>query len=266
MAATSADDRALRLRKLHVPGTPLVLANIHDPPTAEFVASNPSCPALATASYSVAMVHGLEDDALDMDTNLAAVKRIIPVALRHNKPITIDLQDGYGERLEEAIEAIIEAGASGCNLEDHDNQTGQLFPFDVALDRVRRVLAAAAKAGVPNFALNARTDAILLNNDVDEAIRRGKAFLDAGATTVFVWGGQKRGGLTKAEVIQISRELGGRINVIAWPHGLSVQELADIGVARISVGPRLWRSANAGFEKAAADLLGEYEAMKATRK
>ncbi|EDN10431.1 PEP phosphonomutase [Histoplasma capsulatum] len=262
----ATDDRALRLRKLHVPGTPLVLANIYDPPTAEFVASNPSCPALATASYSIAKVHGLEDDALDLDTNLAAARRIIPVAIRHNKPITIDLQDGYGDQLEKAVEAIVEAGASGCNLEDHDNETGQLFPFDVALDRVRRVLAAASKAGVPNFALNARTDAILLNNDVDEAIRRGRAFLDAGATTAFVWGGQKRGGLTRDEVVRISRDLGGRINVIAWPNGLSVQELADIGVARISVGPRLWRSANAGFEKAATDLLTEYEAMKETRK
>ncbi|EER45201.1 PEP phosphonomutase [Histoplasma capsulatum H143] len=244
----ATDDRALLLRKLHVPGTPLVLANIYDPSTAEFVASNPSSSALATASYAIAKVHGLEDDALDLDTNLAAARRIIPVAIRHNKPITIDLQDGYGDQLEEAVEAIVEAGASGCNLEDHDNETGQLFPFDVALDRVRRVLAAASKAGVPNFALNARTDAILLNNDVDEAIRRGKAFLDAGATTV------------------ISKDLGGRINVIAWPNGLSVQELADIGVARISVGPRLWRSANAGFEKAATDLLTEYEAMKETRK
>ncbi|PGH14690.1 hypothetical protein AJ79_02856 [Helicocarpus griseus UAMH5409] len=266
MTASSADARALQLCQLHVPGTPLVLANIHDPVTAEFVASHPSSTALATASYSVAIVHGFEDDDLDFDTNLAAIRRIVPVALRHNKPITVDLQDGYGSRLEEAIEAIIEAGASGCNLEDKDNKTGKLYPFDVALDRVRRVLATAAKAGVPNFALNARTDAILVENDVDEAIRRGKAYLEAGATTVFVWGGRKRGGMTKEEVVRVSNELGGRINVIAWPGGLSVQELADIGVARISVGPRLWRSANAAFEEAAKDLLGEYEAMKATRK
>ncbi|KAK2752617.1 hypothetical protein FQN55_006730 [Onygenales sp. PD_40] len=266
MDPTTANARALQLRNLHVPGTPIVFANIYDPPTAEFVASQPSCPALATASYAVAHVNGFDDDDMDMETNLAALRRIIPVALKHNKPITVDLQDGYGDHLEEAIAAVIAMGASGCNLEDKDNKTGKLLPFDVALDRVRRVLATAAKAGVPNFALNARTDAILVEDDVDEAIRRGKAFLEAGATTTFVWGGRKRGGMTRDEAVRICKELDGRINVIAWPGGLTVQELAEIGVARISVGPRLWRAANAGFEEAAKHLLGEYEAMKTKMK
>ncbi|EEH46973.2 uncharacterized protein PADG_03071 [Paracoccidioides brasiliensis Pb18] len=236
----SADARALTLRNLHVPGNPLVLANIYDPTTAEFVASHSSSTALATTSYSIAKVHGFEDDFLDLDTNLNAIRRIAPIALNYNKPLTVDMQDG--------------------------NKTGELMPFEIAVDRVRRVIVAAAEAGVPNFVLNARTDAIVINNDVDEAIRRGKAFLEAGATTAFVWGGAKRGGLTRDEVVRISDQLDGRLDVIALQRGLSVQELADIGVARISVESRLWISAYAAFLEAAKGLLGEYEAMKASRK
>ncbi|EEH18073.2 hypothetical protein PABG_00636 [Paracoccidioides brasiliensis Pb03] len=262
----SADARALTLRNLHVPGNPLVLANIYDPTTAEFVASHSSSTALATTSYSIAKVHGFEDDFLDLDTNLNAIRRIAPIALNYNKPLTVDMQDGYGVCLEEAIHAIIEDGVSGCNLADRSNKTGELMPFEIAVDRVRRVIVAAAEAGVPNFVLNARTDAIVINNDVDEAIRRGKAFLEAGATTAFVWGGAKRGGLTRDEVVRISDQLDGRLDVIALQRGLSVQELADIGVARISVESRLWISAYAAFLEAAKGLLGEYEAMKASWK
>jgi 2-methylisocitrate lyase-like PEP mutase family enzyme len=252
----------VQLRSLHVPGKPIVLTNVYDAHTAKFVASNPSCPAIATASYAIAAVHGLEDDALDLETHLAAIRRIAPVALANNKPLTVDLQDGYGDRLEEAVEAIIGLGASGCNLEDRDNVTGKLYPLDEAVSRVRRVLDTAKRLGVPNFALNARSDAVFLNSDVDDAIARGKAYLEAGATTAFVWGGPFRGGLSRDEVVRLVEALGGRLNVIARDGGLTIQELADIGVARISIGPRLWRAANAAFENEATKLLGEYAAMK----
>ncbi|KAK2865082.1 hypothetical protein FQN49_003930 [Arthroderma sp. PD_2] len=255
---SSPNEKAVQLRNLHVPGKPLVFANVYDPSTARIVASNPSSTALATASYAVAAVNGLADDDLDLETNLAAVRRIAPIAAEFNKPLSVDMQDGYGSRLEEAIESIIAAGASGCNLEDRDNETGRLFPHDVAVDRVRRAMAAATKAGVPNFVLNARTDAVLLNKDLDDAIVRGKAFLEAGANTVFVWGG-----LSRADVVRLSGEFGGMLNVSALPDGLTVQELADIGIARISVGPRMWRLAMKTVEEESKKLLDDYAAMRA---
>lgn len=258
---TSAATRATRLRELHVPGSPVVFANVYDPATAKIVAQNPSSAALATASFAIAAVHGLDDDALDLETNLAAVRRIALVAHQHHKPLTVDLQDGYGDRLEEAVEGVIEAGASGCNLEDRDNTTGKLFSLEEAVSRVRRALETARRVGVANFALNARTDAVLLNSDIEDAIERGKAFLEAGATTVFVWGGPKRG-LSRAEVVALVDALGGRLNVIACDGGLTIQELSDIGVARISVGPRLWRAANAAVEREAAKLLNDHASVK----
>lgn len=252
---STAATRATVFRSLHVPGHPIVLTNIYDPFTANIVASNPSSTAIATASYAVAAVHGLDDDDMDLETNLAAVCRIAPVAIKHDKPLTVDLQDGYGDKLEEAIEGIIDAGASGCNLEDRDNVTGKLYSLEEAVSRVKRVLETAKKAGVPDFVLNARTDTVLLNGDVDDAIVRGKAYLEAGATTAFIWGGPKRG-LRTEEVKRLVAELGGRINVRAKPDGLSIQELAEIGVARVSVAPRFWRA------KGVAKLLEDYEATK----
>ena len=258
---SSPDAKAVQLRNLHVPGKPVVFANVYDPATARFVASNPSSTALATASYAIAAVHGVEDDALDFETNLAAIRPIASIAQEYDKPLSVDLQDAYGERLEEAIQSIIAAGASGCNLEDRANDTGKLYTLDDAVSRVRRVMDAAKKAGVPNFVLNARTDAVMLNGDVDDAIVRGKAYLEAGASTVFVWGGPHRGGIARNDVERLVKEFGGKLNVIAKPDGLTIQELADIGVARISVGPRLWMAANTAFQGAAGKLLGEYAAM-----
>ncbi|KAI8866287.1 putative carboxyphosphonoenolpyruvate mutase [Ramicandelaber brevisporus] len=247
---------ATRFKQLHKPGQPVVLANAFDAHSAEIVAASALSKAIATASYAVAATHGLDDDALDLDTNIAVLRRIRPVAEKYGKPVTVDLQDGYGARLEEAIAAVVREGASGCNLEDRDNESGKLFPFDEAVDRVKRALAAAKQAGVADFVINARTDAVLVHGDLEEAIRRGKAFLAAGATTVFVWGGPKRG-LSRDEVARLVGEFDGRLNVIKkfTPDGLSVQELADIGVARISVGPALWRKAMTAYKEEAEKLL-----------
>ncbi|KAJ5598896.1 hypothetical protein N7510_011846 [Penicillium lagena] len=252
-----AEERARKLRDLHRPGKPVIFANVFDAPTAEIVAENPASEALATASFAIAAVMGVDDDALDLETNIAALRRIIPVALKHGKPITVDMQDGYGDQLESAVTRIIELGASGCNIEDRDNFSGQLLPKEIAADRIRRACRAAKNARVPSFVVNARTDAVLVNNDVEDAVDRGKAYLEAGATTIFVWGGLKRG-LTKAEVIYFCHGFGGRLNVIARlnPDGLTLPELAEIGVARVSVGPALWRQAMSAYrEKAETYLL-----------
>jgi 2-methylisocitrate lyase-like PEP mutase family enzyme len=258
-----AEARAKQFRNLHRPGRPVVFANVYDRPTAEVVASNPSSEALATASYAIAAVNGVEDDNLDLDTNLAALQRIVPTALKHGKPITVDMQDGYGDQLEHAITSVIELGASGCNIEDRDNGTGELLPIDAAAARIQRACQAAAKAGVPSFVVNARTDAVVVNGgDVDDAIVRGQAYLEAGAATVFVWGGPR--GLSKSEVTRLCDAFNGRLNVLArlTPDGLTLRELADIGVSRISIGPALWRHAMDAFRERAESHLQQAFAVR----
>ncbi|KIW91975.1 uncharacterized protein Z519_06957 [Cladophialophora bantiana CBS 173.52] len=79
----------------------------------------------------------------------------------------------------------------------------------------------------------------------------------AGATTVFVWGGGKPGGVSRAEVEKLVTAFGGHLNVsLQWPSGgLIVSELAGIGVARISVGPTIMLLAMAEYERQAKQLL-----------
>lgn len=258
-----AEARAQQLRSLHQPGRPVVFANVYDVPTAEMVATHPAAEAVATASFAIAAVNGCDDDELDLDTNLAALRRIIPVALKNEKPITVDLQDGYGDQLEYAIKSIIALGASGCNIEDRDNSTGRMIPLDEAVNRIRRAIHAAKEAGVPSFVVNARTDAVFMDNDVNDAIVRGQAYLDAGATTAMVWGGGKRG-LATQEVSQLCHAFKGRLNVIARldSDGLSVRELAEIGVARISIGPALWRHAMDSLRQKAESYLNQGVEMR----
>jgi 2-methylisocitrate lyase-like PEP mutase family enzyme len=236
---------ALHFKSLHRPGTPLVLTNIWDCITATAIASLPNTRALATASYAIAAASGLEDDDLDLATNITAVRSIARVAASHKLPLTVDLQDGYGEELEGAVERVIEAGAVGINLEDNAREKGGLYTVDEACERIKLAMAVATRLGVPDFVINARTDALFTGEGgVDDAIARGKAYLVAGAFNVFIWDGPARGGWSGEEVKRASEALGGRLNVILIRTGaeaLGVRALGDIGVARISVGPQLMR-------------------------
>ena len=194
---------------------------------------------------------------MTLETNFAAVRGIAPVAKEYGLPLTVDWQDGYGDRLEEGIGKILELGVAGINLEDCDKETQKMMPVEVAAERVKRVLDMARKHGVDDFVVNARTDALVHGGPVSEAIERGKQYLAAGATTVFVWGGSIRGGITKGEVVQLTSAFEGKLNVsLKMAEGnLTAKDLAKIGVARISIGPALQFLAMKTFADEAEKLL-----------
>lgn len=162
---------ATGLRALHVPGRPLVLENVYDVLSAAAVAPISQCSALATASCAVARAGGTEDDDIALEQNLGAVRLIGLVATKYKKPLTVDLQDGYGDRLAEAIKGVIEAGVVGINLEDCDNQTQKMHPIDVAVKRVKTALQTAKELGVTNFVVNARCDTLIHEGDLGEVKR-----------------------------------------------------------------------------------------------
>lgn len=91
---------------------------------------------------------------------------------------------------------------------------------------------------------------------MDDAVARGKRYLAAGATTVFVWGGKR--GVAREEVERMMREFDGRLAVLTTmtPEGLTIEQLAEIGVARISIGPRLMFAALNTLRLEAKKLLG----------
>ena len=116
-----------------------------------------------------------------------------------------------------------------------------MYYAEEAVAQVKRALTVAEKLGVPDLVFNARTDVLLTGGLVDEVISRGKAYLAARATTVFVLSSSARGGITRSEVEQLTRAFDGKLNfgLRIGPGHLTVKELADIGVARLSIGPQL---------------------------
>lgn len=235
------------LRQLHSDPSLLVLFNVWDVVTARVAAELPGCRALATTSHSIAASAGYPDgEVMPRDEMIAAVGRI---AAAVDLPVTADLEAGYGDPAETTRRAI-GVGVVGLNLED------QMKPFDESVAAVRAVVQAAEAEGVP-FALNARTDALVKVGDrpraeaIEDAVRRGQAFLAEGATCVFVPAVKER-----AEVEQLVAGLGERkLSLIAAGGSLPLSELEAMGVARVSVGPWSQRLALTAFADAAAAML-----------
>ncbi|KAI0861504.1 Phosphoenolpyruvate/pyruvate domain-containing protein [Xylaria cubensis] len=255
MATRNANARAFK--SLHQrPNKPLILPNVWDVLSARAVAELLTSEALATTSFSVARVAGISDEELTLDLNLAAVRGIAKVAAEFKKPLTVDIQDAYGPNLETAINALLDLGVSGINLEDCELATGNLYNVNEASSRIQHVLQIARQRGVADFVVNARCDVLVKGWGVGEAISRGKRYLAAGATTVFVWGGQR--GVYRHEVERMVQEFDGRLAVLATmtPDGLDVKQLAEIGVARVSIGPSLMFAALKTLRNEASKLLG----------
>ncbi|KAE8150004.1 phosphoenolpyruvate phosphomutase-domain-containing protein [Aspergillus avenaceus] len=272
---TAQNNLAISFRNLHTPGQPLLLTNIYDAATASIIASHPSTKAIATASYAIAASQGVPDSSLTLPLNLASV-RSISAALKCTKdasgesianklPLTVDIQDGYAD-IAQTITEIINLGAVGCNIEDLDSATGMLRPLPEAVHRIKKAMQTARDLGVPDFVINARTDVLCENpggkpGSIDEAIERGRAFLEAGACTVFVWGGAGGRGVSRGEVAELVAGFSGKLNVklVLRDGFLTVTELKELGVARISVGPELYRAAMGAFKEKADALLASYD-------
>ncbi|NHA66509.1 isocitrate lyase/PEP mutase family protein [Phycicoccus flavus] len=208
----------------------LTVVNVWDVVSARVVADVPGTTALATASHSIAASLGYEDgEHIPRDEMLAAVGRIVRAT---ELPVTADLESGYGDPGDTVARAV-DLGVVGANIEDG------MRPLPEAVRAVEAVMAAAESAGVPDFVLNARTDAFVRTADrspqecLDEAVARGRAFLDAGAPCVFVPRVTER-----AHVEALVDALGSqRLTLIEVPGSLPHAELEQLGVARVSYGP-----------------------------
>jgi 2-methylisocitrate lyase-like PEP mutase family enzyme len=253
---TDIADKAERLRALHVPGDPLLLVNAWDAASARTVAALPGCHAVATASWSIAAAHGVPDgEALDRDAMIDAVRTIASAV---DLPVTADLERGYGDEPRDVAETIamaIDAGAVGANLEDGAADADR--PLAAVASHARKVRVARGRAdaeGVP-FVINARTDVFLRGaGGVEEALERGRAYAEAGADCIFV------PGVRDPEVIAaLVAGLPIGMSVLATPAGPTLDELARLGVARISLGPGPMGVALAALRRAAETVLARGE-------
>jgi 2-methylisocitrate lyase-like PEP mutase family enzyme len=241
--------RAATLLELHTAPEILVLANVWDVVSAQVVAGTDGVRALATASHSIAATFGFEDgENIPLSLHLDMVGLIVAAV---DLPVTMDFEAGYGDA-GETVRRAVDIGVVGGNLED------QLKPLDEAVAAVEAALRAGRDAGI-DFVLNARTDVFVRAEPgadrtdlVTEAIRRGQAFLEAGAPVVFV-----PGVVARDEIAALVEGLGRqKLSVISVPgRSLPVRELEELGVARVSTGPFTQRVALTALQDATAELL-----------
>ena len=243
----SLENKAAELLRLHQDPTLLTVVNVWDAISAKVVAETPGTAALATASHAVAASLGYPDgENIPVDTMIEAVGRIVAAT---TLPVTADLEAGYGDPAE-TVRKAIGVGVVGANIED------QMKPLDEAVGDVTAIMDAAISEGVPDFVLNARTDAFVYGRNKDqsevlaEALQRGKAYLDAGAPVVFV-----PGKLDEEMVATLVEAFGPqRLTVIGRPGGPSLARLEELGVARVSYGPMSQRVALTALQEMVEEI------------
>ena len=217
----------------HHGDAPLVLANAWDVISAKAVEAA-GFEFVATSSRAIGDMLGEPDnDSSDPDLIFDVLRRIAAgVAV----PVSADLQAGLGLKPAELVDRMLAAGLVGCNLEDTDHHgSGVLVDADRQAGYLSDVRAAAEARGV-GIVINARVDTFVRKFGDDaqqlaEALRRGRLYLEAGADCVYP--------IALADTAAIARlasELAGPLNIIARRGGLTVPQLAALGVRRISMG------------------------------
>jgi 2-methylisocitrate lyase-like PEP mutase family enzyme len=216
-------------------------------------------PAIGTTSFGVALDHGVWDAELLPFEEVLAVAESIASAVE--VPVTVDLEAGRGSTpadVQRAVAAVIERGAVGINIEDAiPGAAGQLRGVGEQADRLGAARAAAEASGIPIF-VNARCD-VWFGADVpadarlSEALRRGRAYRDAGADGLFV-----PGLLDVAILAELTSQVDMPVNVMIGSGAPSLEELAAAGVRRLSQGADLFLAV-VGTIKALTDryLAGE---------
>ncbi|MGW7237283.1 isocitrate lyase/PEP mutase family protein [Streptomyces sp. NPDC054804] len=256
---TQRRELAARFVELHREGC-FLLPNAWDAGSAR-VLESAGFPAVATTSAGVAFSLGRPDhDYVDTSSDgdrvdrATMVRRIGEIAAEVRIPVSADLEDGFGEAPETVAETIsltLAAGAAGGNIEDFTGDRSRpLYEPELSADRIRAAREAVDMAGEP-FVLVGRTDVLLTGGPLDEAVRRANAYLAAGADCAFV------PGAADAETIgTLVRGIDGPLNVVMGLTGnaLSLADLRDLGVRRVTVGGSIARAMYAQLLAAAKEL------------
>ena len=249
---------------LHRMPRPFVLANSWDVVTAQLFAKE-GFQAIGTSSYATAATLGLRDgEHFPLSVTVDLVRRLVH---RIRLPISADIEAGYAESVEGVVEsakAVLTAGAVGINIEDATgNPEVPLYDIAFQCEKIGAVRAMANEAGI-HLVINARTDVFLLSDNpvrrLSQAIERGQAYVGAGADCVFV---PDMGDLDAAAMRQLVKQTGAPINVVAGGSTPSLRELEEIGIARVSLGPRVMRAGLGLYKRIAREILdrGTFSSM-----
>jgi 2-methylisocitrate lyase-like PEP mutase family enzyme len=266
---TTQHELAVRFRSLHDPAAPLALANAWDCASALIVAAS-GARAIATTSAGVAWALGAADgNRVERDEALTLLARITAALAGRGLPVTADIESGFGatpEQVADTVARVLAAGAVGVNIEDADPEPEPGRPLRPAAEQAERLAAARAAAdaaGIPLY-LNARVDVYLRGagepaTRAAETLDRARAYLEAGATGIFV-----PGVADPALIAELAAGIDAPLNILAGPGAPSVAELGRLGVARVSLGSGVAEAAYQVAVRAARELLeaGTYETVR----
>ena len=251
--------------KLHTEPGLFVLPNAWDVTSAKIFELE-GFKAVGTTSAGISSTLGYPDgERMSLEENMEVVRRIV----NHVKlPVSVDIESGYSSTTEGIVmsaKAVWEAGAVGLNLEDSTGRLDNpLYPVSVMKERIGAIRDMLSVEGIC-LVLNIRTDVYLVSgehhrNRFRQTVDRANAYLEAGADCIFV---PDMGDLDRNTIADLVREIDAPLNIIAGVNTPPIHELEEIGVSRVSLGPRPMRAVLARLREIAREISskGTYSTM-----
>lgn len=246
----SIADKRRAFQRLHEAGC-FAIPNPWDIGSARYLQSL-GFKALATTSAGFAWSQGRPDGGISRDMALAHLQAMVAAT---DLPVNADFERGFAADaagVAESVRLAIETGVAGLSIEDSSGDAGKpLYELDAAVERIRAARKAIDEAGGDTL-LVGRAECFLVGRpDLDETIGRLKAYAQAGADCLYA-PGIRAPDQIRAVVAAVAPK---PVNLlVGWASELTVQDIAALGVRRISVGGALARTAWSGFMAAAKSL------------
>jgi 2-methylisocitrate lyase-like PEP mutase family enzyme len=258
MVSNTQKEKAGMFLKYHHDEEILVLLNSWDSGSSKLIEAC-GYKAIATTSMGIAASLGYPDcQVIQLPEMIDVITKIVKVV---QVPVTVDIEAGYGNNLNEVIDSvkkIIATGIVGINIEDSIDLNPVLIDEMEFCERISAIRSLSDSLGF-HLVINARTDSFYtssgsLQEKLSESIKRGNKYREAGADCIFiqpVW--------EKETIATLVKEINAPINILSNPTiaaGLppSVRELQDLGVARLSLGSSLMKATLALIKKVADEL------------
>ena len=258
MVSNIQKEKAELFLKYHHDKEILVLLNSWDIGSSKLIEAS-GYKAVATTSMGIAAALGYPDcEVITLSEMIGVISGIVKAV---QVPVSVDIEAGYGNNTDQVIESvkkIIATGIVGINIEDSINLSPVLIDENEFCERISAIRALSDSLGF-HLVINARTDSFYtssgsLQEKLSESIKRGNKYREAGADCIFV-----QPVFERETIKTLVNEINAPINILANPtigvgSPLSINELRDLGVARVSLGSSLMKATLALIKKVADEL------------